>query len=85
MAYIKRTNYTVINNDIIKEEMLEALYELDTISEAKARQLVYYPVPMTLIRWGKYLTPAQISRFLVEVGNENGSNVEDDDIDNIGI
>lgn len=91
MAYIKRAEYTVRDNDSIKEEMLDTLYENDSITERKARQLVYYPVPMSLIRWGKYLTPAQITRFLVSVDdlNDNGSKIDEtnDEIseDNLGI
>ena len=36
------------------------------MSTIKARQLVYYPTPMSLIRWGKWLTPIEIDKYLVE-------------------
>ncbi len=70
MAYIKREKYTVINDDDLKKEMLEVLNEKG-IKSAKARQLVYYPIPMSLIRWAKYLDPNECSMFL-EPYNENG-------------
>lgn len=64
MAYQKRIKYTVVEDNSLKEELLEILENLGTISRAKARQLVYYPVPMSLIRWGNYLTPAQAEKYL---------------------
>lgn len=86
MAYIERTKYTIVDDDFLKEELLDILYEKDDLSSTKARQLVYYPVPMSLIRWGKYLTPAQVSRYLVAVDN-NGSTISniDEDIADMGI
>ena len=46
------------------------------ISTTKARQLVYYPVPMSLIRWARYLDPSECTMFL-EPYNENEEDQED--------
>ena len=67
MAYIKRNKFAIINNDSIKEELLNELYKSDNISGSKARELVYYANPMSLIRWARYLTPAQTKTYLVEL------------------
>ena len=39
--------------------------EENGVASKKARQLVYYPVPMSLIRWSNYLNPQQIKDFLL--------------------
>lgn len=75
MAYIKRGKYTVVNDDNLKKELLDVLLEKE-IPSAKARQLVYYPVPMSLIRWAKWLDPSECTMFL-EPYNENGENQDD--------
>lgn len=64
MAYIKREKYTVIDDDNLKGEMLQTLMDKG-ISSVKARQLVYYPIPMSLIRWARWLEPSECSMFLV--------------------
>lgn len=66
MAYEKRKLYTITDDLDLKTELLEALYDKEDVSTIKARQLVYYPTPMSLIRWGKWLTPIEIDRYLVE-------------------
>ncbi len=63
MAYIKREKYTVINDGDLKKELLDVLLEKG-ISSVKARQLVYYPVPMSLIRWARWLEPSECDMFL---------------------
>ena len=75
MAYIKREKYTVINDSDLKKELLEVLLEKG-ITSVKAKQLVYYPVPMSLIRWSRYLDPSECDMFL-EPYNENDENQED--------
>ena len=75
MAYIKREKYTVINDSDLKKELLDVLLEKG-IPSVKAKQLVYYPVPMSLIRWSRYLDPSECDMFL-EPYNENGENQED--------
>lgn len=70
MAYIKREKYTVINDDELKKELLDVLLEKGTPS-VKARQLVYYPVPMSLIRWAKWLEPSECTMFLEPYDEEN--------------
>ncbi len=75
MAYIKREKYTVINDNDLKKELLDVLLEKG-IKSVKARQLVYYPVPMSLIRWSRYLDPNECEMFL-EPYNENDENQED--------
>lgn len=78
MGYIERKRYIIVNDDDIKEELLTELYSSDKVKPTKARQLIYYSKPLTLCRWGKYLTIAQIKKYLVPVDDiEN--------IDNIGI
>lgn len=64
MAYIKREKYTVTDDLNLKKEMLQTLLDKD-IPTVKARQLVYYPVPMSLIRWARWLEPSECSMFLV--------------------
>lgn len=75
MAYIKREKYTVINDSNLKKELLDVLLEKG-IPSVKAKQLVYYPVPMSLIRWSRYLDPSECDMFL-EPYNENDENQED--------
>lgn len=75
MAYIKREKYTVINDSDLKKELLDVLLEKGILS-VKAKQLVYYPVPMSLIRWSRYLDPSECDMFL-EPYNENDENQED--------
>lgn len=72
MAYIKREKYTVVNDNDLKKELLEVLLAKG-IPSVKARQLVYYPVPMSLIRWSKWLDPNECEMFL-ELYNENDEN-----------
>lgn len=74
MAYIKREKYTVINDSDLKKELLDVLLEKG-ITPVKAKQLVYYPVPMSLIRWSRYLDPSECDMFL-EPYNENDENQE---------
>lgn len=78
MAYIKRGKYTVIDDDVIKSEMLDVLIEKG-IADNKARQLVFYPVPMSLIRWSKYLEPSEIKLFLEPFKEENATDEETED------
>lgn len=84
MAYVKRIKYTIADDNELKQDLLAELSESEVVSGGKARQLVYYPTPMSKIRWGRYLTPAQIDKYLVPV-DENGSNINDDNIEDIGI
>lgn len=69
MAYIKREKYTIVEDDDLKKELLDVLLEKG-IPSAKARQLVYYPVPMSLIRWSKYLDPSECTMFLEPLNND---------------
>ena len=64
MANVKREKYLPNPNTDVLEEMLSTLIE-NGVASKKARQLVYYPVPMSLIRWSKYLNPQQIKDFLL--------------------
>ena len=70
MAYEKRKLYTVSDDLDTKAELLETLYEKENVSTIKARQLVYYPTPMSLIRWGKWLSPVEMDKYLVEYDDE---------------
>lgn len=79
MAYIKREKYTVIDDDVVKSEMLDALIEKG-IETKKAKQLVFYPVPMSLIRWSKWLEPSELKLFLEPADKqENATNEETED------
>lgn len=75
MAYIKREKYTIIDDNDLKKELLEILKQRG-VASAKARQLVYYPVPMSLIRWARYLDPEDMDVYL-ELYIENGENQDD--------
>ncbi len=75
MAYIKREKYTIVSDNDLKKELLDVLLEKG-LTSAKARQLVYYPVPMSLIRWSRYLDPSECDMFL-ERYDENDENQED--------
>lgn len=75
MGYIKREKYTVINDSDLKKELLDVLLEKG-IPSVKARQLVHYPVPMSLIRWSRYLDPSECDIYL-EPYNEDGENQDD--------
>lgn len=70
MAYIKREKYTVVNDNDLKKELLEVLLTKGTPS-VKARQLVYYPVPMSLIRWSRYLDPNECEMYLEPFESED--------------
>lgn len=70
MAYEKRKLYTITDDLDLKTELLEILYDKEDVSTIKARQLVYYPTPMSLIRWGKWLTPMEMDKYLVEYDDE---------------
>lgn len=83
MPYIKRTKYVVSEDDEIKEEFINCLIEKGEVTPAKARELAYYSPAMSLIRWGKYLTPQEAREFLVQFDNEENTeeinkNVEED-------
>lgn len=79
MAYIKREKYTVIDDDVVKSEMLDALIEKG-IETKKAKQLVFYPVPMSLIRWSKWLEPSELKLFLEPADKqENATDEETED------
>ena len=75
MAYIKREKYTIVNDSDLKKELLELLQEKG-LPSVKAKQLVYYPVPMSLIRWSRYLDPSECDMYL-EPYNEDGENQDD--------
>ena len=79
MAYVKREKYLPNPNTDVLEEMLSTLIE-NGVASKKARQLVYYPVPMSLIRWSKYLNPQQIKDFLLPEKKTNES-VDVDEVD----
>lgn len=79
MAYVKREKYLPNPNTDVLEEMLSTLIE-NGVASKKARQLVYYPVPMSLIRWSNYLNPQQIKDFLLPE-NEIKESVEVDEVD----
>jgi len=70
MSYIKREKYTVKNDSNVKKEMLDALQEKG-LPSSKAKQLVYYPVPMSLIRWSRWLEPEECDMFLEPYNEEN--------------
>lgn len=73
MAYMKREKYTIVNDDELKKELLDVLLEKG-IPSVKARQLVYYPVPMSLIRWAKWLDPSECTMFLEPLEKEEDTN-----------
>lgn len=75
MAYIKREKYTISSDGELRKELLNVLLEKG-IPSGKAKQLVYYPVPMSLIRWSRYLDPNECEMYL-EPYNENDENQED--------
>ena len=68
MTYVKREKYTVINDADTKTAMLDTLIDRG-IPKAKARQLVFYPAPMSLIRWSNYLEPNEFDEFLEPLNN----------------
>lgn len=75
MAYVKRTKYTIKNDDNVKDELLNVLLEKG-IPSNKARNLVFYPRPMSLIRWSKYLDATEIRLFLVPFDEDNVEKTE---------
>ena len=74
MAYIKREKYTIINDNDLKKELIDVLIEKG-ISSVKARQLVYYPTPMSLIRWAKWLDPSECEMFLEPYNKEESEDM----------
>lgn len=73
MAYIKRDKYIVINDNDVKKELLKILKEKG-IQSTKAKELVFYPRPMSLIRWSNYLEPDEMDEYL-ELYVENEENM----------
>ena len=76
MAYIKREKYTVSSDGELRKELLNVLLEKG-IPSGKAKQLVYYPLPMSLIRLSRYLDPNECDMYL-EPYNENDENQQED-------
>lgn len=76
MAYVKRTKYTIKNDDNVKDELLNVLLEKG-IASNKARNLVYYPRPMSLIRWSNYLDTAEMKIFLIPFNEDTTNEVEE--------
>ena len=74
MAYIKREKYTISSDNDLKKELLEVLLEKG-IPSVKARQLVYYPVPMSLIRWSKWLDPSECEMYLEPVESDENDDM----------
>lgn len=74
MAYIKREKYTIIDDDDLKKELIDVLLEKG-IPSVKVRQLVYYPVPMSLIRWAKWLDPSECKMFLEPLNKEESEDM----------
>lgn len=80
MAYVKRYKYTIINDNDLKKELLDLL-KAKGVKSVKARQLVYYPVPMSLIRWAKYLEPNECEIYLEPYEEPNEEEVEENQED----
>lgn len=80
MAYSKRTLYVIKDDDNLKEEMLQVLFDLGTVSKSRARQIIFYATPMSLVRWSKYLTASQMRKYLVEYGTKNTTDVNAEDL-----
>lgn len=74
MAYIRREKYTVVSDNDLKKELLEVLLAKG-IPSVKARQLVYYPVPMSLIRWSKWLDPSECEMYLEPAESEESDDM----------
>jgi len=74
MSYIKREKYTIVNDNDLKKELLELMKEKG-IPSVKARQLVYYPTPMSLIRWAKWLDPNECDMYLELYDKEESENM----------
>lgn len=81
MAYIKRAKYVIKDNDAIKDELLELLVEEKGLKRTKASQLVFYGVPMSLIRWSNYLKPSEMEMYLVEFNEDT----DEDSLSDLGI
>ena len=81
MAYIKRAKYVIKDNDAIKDELLELLVEEKGLKRTKASQLVFYGVPMSLIRWSNYLKPSEMEMYLVEFNED----ADEDSLSDLGI
>lgn len=62
MAYVARTKMVVKENKY--EEFIELMVNKG-VSVTKAKQLVYVPTPMSIIRWSRYLSPNECKEFLV--------------------
>ena len=76
MAYIKRQKYTIIDNNEMKKELLARMQE-NGVPSAKARQLIYYPIPMSLIRWAKWLDPDDCETYLEPYNKEENDEEND--------
>ena len=70
MSYVKREKYTIVNDSDLKKELLQILLEKG-VPSAKARQLIYYPVPMSLIRWARWLDPDECEKYLESYDSED--------------
>ena len=70
MSYVKREKYTIVDDNDLKKELLQILLEKD-VPSTKARQLIYYPVPMSLIRWARWLDPEECEKYLESYDSED--------------
>lgn len=82
MAYIKRVKYSVKDDVELKDELLELLVNEKGLKRTKASQLVFYGVPMSLIRWSNYLKPSEVEIYLEEYQEDT---TEEDIISDLGI
>lgn len=71
MAYVQREKLTVINSAKVREELLDILIAIPEMKGNYARKMVFYPTPMSAIRWSRYLTPTEIDKYLCPVGQED--------------
>ena len=72
MAYVKRDKLTIINCGKMKDELVEVLikkFPNRRVSDIK--NLILYPIPMTALRWTKYLSYDEIDKYLCPLGEEN--------------
>lgn len=82
MAYIKREKMVVRKDKF--EDFINLMIEKG-VPSMKAKQLVYYPTPMSLIRWAKWLTPEECEEYLVLESEANEIEMDENyDYDDMG-
>lgn len=69
MAYQKTKKYIIKQDNDVKQELLDILS--DRFGAPRAKKIIFLSVPMSLIRWAKWLDIKEFDTYLEEVEDED--------------